>query len=107
MIFVARCLVDPYKDIVPVRLVNLENFAIKLRKKYVLGEIHPVQNFEKFGDEELFLKNSCQSDLIDTGYNDIRQSVRQGIQLEPPIIPDDCGCDTIMQIVCNGYDKCK
>lgn len=54
-IFVARCLVDPYKDIVPVRLVNLEHFSIKLKKNYLLGEMHPVQNFEKFADEELSL----------------------------------------------------
>ena len=31
-ICVARCLADPYKDIVPVRLVNLENVSIKLKK---------------------------------------------------------------------------
>ena len=106
-ICVARCLADPYKDIVPVRLVNLENVSIKLKKNYVLDEIHPVHNFEKFADEELSLKNSCQSDLIDTGYNDIRQGVRHGIHLEPPIIPDDWDCDKIMQIVNNGSDNCN
>lgn len=106
-IFVARCLVDPYKDIVPVRLVNLENFSIKLKKKYLLSERHPVQNFEKFVDEELSFKNSSQSNLIDTGYNDIRQGVRQGIHLEPPIIPDDWDWDKIMQIVNNGSYNCN
>ena len=31
-LLVARCLVDPYQDTVPVRIVNLEKFPVKLRK---------------------------------------------------------------------------
>lgn len=45
-IMVARCLVDPYKKIVPVRLVNLGNSTIKLRKNYMIGEVHSVESFE-------------------------------------------------------------
>ena len=31
-ILVARCLVDPYVDTIPVRLVNLEKFPVKIKK---------------------------------------------------------------------------
>ena len=41
-ILVARYLVDPYKDTIPIRLVNLEKFPVKIKKNYLLGELYPV-----------------------------------------------------------------
>ncbi|CAC5421647.1 unnamed protein product [Mytilus coruscus] len=33
-ILVARCMIDPYQDTVPVRFVNLESFSVKMKKNY-------------------------------------------------------------------------
>ena len=37
-ILIARCLVNPYKDTIPIRLVNLERFPVKIKKIYLLGD---------------------------------------------------------------------
>ena len=42
---VARCLVDPFNDIIPVRVANLENFPLNLKKNLMLGERHLVEEF--------------------------------------------------------------
>jgi hypothetical protein len=42
---VARCLVDPFNDRIPLRVANLENFPLKLKKNLMLGEMHPVKDF--------------------------------------------------------------
>ncbi|CAC5421241.1 unnamed protein product [Mytilus coruscus] len=42
-IIVARSLVDPYKKTIPVRIVNVEKYPIRIRKNYLLGELHPVE----------------------------------------------------------------
>ena len=52
-ILIARCLVNPYKDTIPIRLVNLERFPVKMKKKYLLGELYPVTHIEHFSSEEL------------------------------------------------------
>ena len=36
-ILIARCLVNPYKDTIPIRLVNLERFPVKIKNNYLLG----------------------------------------------------------------------
>ena len=41
---VARCLVDPFNDRIPVRVAHLENFPLKLKKNLMLGEMHPVED---------------------------------------------------------------
>ena len=83
----------------------MEKFPIKLRKNYLLGEIHPVQNFEKFSDEEVSLKDCCQSDFVDAGYDDIKKGVQQGQRLSPPFIPDDWDCNKVLHVVENGSDN--
>jgi predicted aspartyl protease len=42
---VARFLVDPFNDIIPVRVANLENFPLKLKKNLMLGEMHLIEDF--------------------------------------------------------------
>jgi hypothetical protein len=42
---VARCLVDPFNDRIPVRVANLEHFPLKLKTNLMLGEMHPVEDF--------------------------------------------------------------
>ncbi|CAC5376478.1 unnamed protein product [Mytilus coruscus] len=67
-ILVARCMIDPYQDTVPVRLVNLESFPVQMKKNYLIGEIHPVENFQFFVNEELHLKNSSENGCCDVHF---------------------------------------
>ncbi|CAG2218016.1 unnamed protein product [Mytilus edulis] len=46
-ILIFRCLVDPFKDKIPVRVANLENFPVKLMKNVLLGKMHPVIDYEQ------------------------------------------------------------
>lgn len=41
-VVVARSLVDPFQNRIPVRLANLESFPVKLEKNHMIGEMHPV-----------------------------------------------------------------
>jgi hypothetical protein len=42
-----------YQLTIPIRLVNLERFPVKIKKHYLLGELHPVTHIEHFSSEEL------------------------------------------------------
>ena len=90
-ILVARCLIDPYKSCVPVRLVNLENFPVKVRKNYVLGEIHPVNSFEKFSVEE-GSQDSVQCNVSRVVNENVLTAVKQGDPVISPNIPSDWNC---------------
>ena len=83
-LLVARCLVDPYQDTVPVRIVNLEKFPVKFKKNYLFGELHPVVQFEKIADEEFSypFSNMANRD-VKLGY------CEKG---DMPVIPDDWNC---------------
>jgi hypothetical protein len=71
-ILVARSLVDPYHKTIPIRLVNLERFPVKIRKNYLLGELHPVIHFENFGNENCPDNKVSSNDLCsDVKSNDI------------------------------------
>ncbi|CAC5407836.1 unnamed protein product [Mytilus coruscus] len=65
-ILIARCLVDPFNDKIPVRVANLENFPVKLKKNVFLGEMHPVIDFEQVVelDKDAELCNDRNSRLI-------------------------------------------
>ena len=39
---IARTLVDPFEQRIPVRLINMDDRPIKLRRNYLLGELHPI-----------------------------------------------------------------
>ena len=41
-LMIARILVDPFEQRIPVRLINLDDRPIKLRRNYLLGELHPI-----------------------------------------------------------------
>ena len=40
----ARSLVDPFKETIPIRFMNLGRSPVKLKKGYLVGELHPVQS---------------------------------------------------------------
>ena len=46
-LIVARELLDPRQSVMPVRLVNLEDHSVKLKKNYLLGELHCIKAFEE------------------------------------------------------------
>ncbi|VDI27017.1 Hypothetical predicted protein, partial [Mytilus galloprovincialis] len=58
-IMVARTLVDAHSCKVPVRLINLDEHPVKLRKNYLLGELHPVQDISEVIDLEEKKINRC------------------------------------------------
>ena len=39
---IARTLVDPFEQRIPVRLINLDDRPIMLRRNYLLGQLHPI-----------------------------------------------------------------
>jgi hypothetical protein len=41
-LMIARTLVDPFKQRISVRLINLDDRPVKLRRSYRLGELHPI-----------------------------------------------------------------
>ena len=42
----ARSLVDPYQTKVPVRFINLSRTHVKLKKGYLIGELHPIESIQ-------------------------------------------------------------
>ena len=66
-IMVAQLLVDPFEKIIPVRLVNMEEHPVHLRRNYLLGEVHAVKDINPFSTTENHtnisdnnMKNSCK-----------------------------------------------
>ncbi|CAG2201674.1 unnamed protein product [Mytilus edulis] len=49
---VAQTLVDPFMKNIPVRLINLDSEPIRLKKNYLLGELHPVDYIENMFELE-------------------------------------------------------
>lgn len=47
-LMVAHVLVDLTNNRVPVRLINLDDHPIKLKRNYLLGELHPVDQVTEF-----------------------------------------------------------
>ena len=41
---VARSLIDPRNQTVPVRIVNISDQPLKIKKGYLLGDLQPVEN---------------------------------------------------------------
>ncbi|CAC5373041.1 unnamed protein product [Mytilus coruscus] len=91
-ILVARCLVDPFQDNIPVRLVNLDSFPVKIRKNYLLGEIHPVIKYDNFVYEDRNSYNIFSSTDGLNNWVEIGKGISQGDVIEPPNIPDDLNC---------------
>ena len=108
-ILVARSFVDPYRKTIPIRLVNFERFPVKIRKNYLLGELHPVIYFENFGNENCPDNKVSSNDLCsdvksndifsETGFPSIPEewsccrissdnTVDEGIEAEIPKLPD-------------------
>lgn len=103
-IIIARCLVDPYTKIVPVRLVNLENYPVKIRKNYLLGELHPVTNFEKFADEDVSVKSDCYgSGCSDVHFGQNLSSEKSDIHVSCEI-PYDWKCCKVSESASDSGD---
>ena len=43
-VMVAKILIDPFEKTIPVRIVNIEEHPVRLRRNYLFGELHTVQN---------------------------------------------------------------
>lgn len=57
-IIVAQSLLDPFGKILPIRLVNLENHPVRLRRNYLFGELHTVEDIQDPGIPEVRRINS-------------------------------------------------
>ncbi|CAC5397868.1 unnamed protein product [Mytilus coruscus] len=91
-ILVARCLVDPFQDNIPVRLVNLDSSPVKIRKNFLLGEIHPVIKYDNFVYEDRNSYNIFSSTDGLNNWVEIGKGISRGDVIEPPNIPDDLNC---------------
>ncbi|CAC5372988.1 unnamed protein product [Mytilus coruscus] len=91
-ILVARCLVDPFQDNIPDRLVNLDSSPVKIRKNYLLGEIHPVVKYDNFVHEDRHSSNISSSTEGISNWVEIGKGISQGDLIEPPNIRDDLKC---------------
>ena len=49
-LMVARALIDTSKENIPIRLANLSDKPVKLKKGYLVGELQPVDGFAALGD---------------------------------------------------------
>ena len=49
-LMVARTFIDTLKENIPIRLANLSNKPVKLKKGYIVGELQPVDGFAALGD---------------------------------------------------------
>ncbi|CAG2202544.1 unnamed protein product [Mytilus edulis] len=66
---VAQTLVDPFMKNIPVRLINLDSEPIRLKKNYLLGELHPVdyiENMFELENERVNTLTSKQSKMCKT-----------------------------------------
>ena len=86
-ILVARCLVDPYQSTIPVRIVNMKKHPVRIKKNYLLGEVHPVVKFEEFGDEDSSRSGQFCSDCINLGH-----VIRPSEHVDSPHLPDSWNC---------------
>lgn len=91
-ILVARCLVDPFQDNIPVRLVNLDSFPVKIRKNYLIGEIHPVVKYDNFVYEDRHSSDVSSSTEGISNWVEIGKGISQGDLIEPPNIAVDLKC---------------
>ena len=86
IILIARYLVDPYKDTIPIILVNLERFPVKIKNKYLLGELHPVTHIDHFSSEEL------SDHTFTLTSHDIKSLDFSKDNTCIPLIPEDWNC---------------
>lgn len=49
-VLVGKSLVDPFGKAILVRLVNMEDHPVQLRKNYLIGELHAVTALLKFNN---------------------------------------------------------
>ncbi|CAC5378679.1 AZI1 [Mytilus coruscus] len=86
-IIVAQILVDPFEKVIPVRLVNMEDHPVQLKRNYLIGELHPVTNITQFDD----IQNSTKP--LDNNTKNICKlhNLKMNMNLtdEPVGIPDD------------------
>ncbi|CAG2251419.1 unnamed protein product [Mytilus edulis] len=98
-IIVARSLVDPYKETIPVRIVNVEKYPIRIRKNYLLGELHPVEQFE------VFIDNNADVELYDSVlYKDFCIGMSQGDLIDTPVIPENWRSPKVLSTKTDSFE---
>lgn len=61
---------------------------MKIRKNYLLGEVHSVTQFEKIAEEERDSLPDINLNMVKCGHN-YDKGMSQATPLDSPIIPDD------------------
>ncbi|CAG2216581.1 Retrovirus-related Pol polyprotein from transposon 297 [Mytilus edulis] len=98
-IIVARSLVDPYKETIPVRIVNVEKYPIRILKNYLLGELHPVEQFE------VFIDNNADVELYDSVlYKDFCIGMSQGDLIDTPVIPENWRSPKVLSTKTDSFE---
>ncbi|CAC5380004.1 unnamed protein product [Mytilus coruscus] len=98
-IIVARSLVDPYKETFPVRIVNVEKYPIRIRKNYLLGELHPVEQLE------VFIDNNADVELYDSVlYKDFCIGMSQGDLIDTPVIPESWRSPKVLSTKTDSFE---
>ena len=78
----ARCLVDTWRETVPIRMINLSDEPVKLDRGYPLGELQPVAEEAEIvpvsdanGDapDRDFISGSCEGEAADGSCQDMEQ----------------------------------
>ncbi|CAC5382088.1 unnamed protein product [Mytilus coruscus] len=98
-IIVARSLVDPYKETIPVRIVNVGKYPIRIRKNYLLGDLHPVEQFE------VFIDNNADVELYDSVlYKDFCIDMSQGDIIDNPVIPKNWKSPKVLSTKTDSFE---
>ncbi|CAC5399295.1 unnamed protein product [Mytilus coruscus] len=96
-IIVTRSLVDPYKE--TIRIVNVEKYPIRIRKNYLLGELHPVIQFE------VFIDNNADVELYDSVlYKDFCIGMSQGDIIDTPVIPENWKSPKVLSTKTDSFE---
>ncbi|CAG2206600.1 unnamed protein product [Mytilus edulis] len=87
---VAQTLVDPFMKNIPVRLINLDSEPIRLKKNYLLGELHPVdyiENMFELENDRVDTLTSKQSKMCKT-HELLKQNFTLSETIEKANIPE-------------------
>ena len=102
-IMIARTLVDPHVEGIPVRLLNTSDEPLEISSDYLLGEMVPVECLVEFGEEDKLdpfneYHRTCRihpTNLPQGNKIDISIRKLKGVQVEPPNIPTEFYPDNV------------
>ena len=84
-LIVAKTFVDPFKKQIPVRIVNLQTFPVKLRRNSVLGELSPVIDFNEIVEK----MDDPLDRAIRLAQKDVQRDIRISSSKEELVIPEN------------------